>query len=150
MDTETTPAAVFLSWAPEVIADETGNWLSNGLCFATEVEAKGYNAGLLMRWTAVRDTREVPHTDPVKNTWGSQSRSVVPAANRHPKPALARVACLCRPNDTTHYGDQSRALVRLSCGNPAWPVPQPAAPQTHRSYSRRSRPAWRRSLPMCV
>ena len=69
MDTETTPAAPFPSWAPEVIADETGNWLPNGLRFATEVEAKGYNDGLFRRWTAVRDIRAEPHTDPVKNTW---------------------------------------------------------------------------------
>jgi hypothetical protein len=68
-DTGTTPAAPFLSWAPEVIADDTGNWLPNGLRFATGAEAKGYNAGLFLRWTAVRDTREGPHTDPVKNLW---------------------------------------------------------------------------------
>jgi hypothetical protein len=69
MGTETTPAAPFLSWAPEVIADETGNWLPNRLRFATEVEAKGHNDGLFLRWTAVRDTRAEPHTDPVRNTW---------------------------------------------------------------------------------
>jgi hypothetical protein len=68
-DTGPTPAAPFLSWAPEVIADETGNWLPNGLRFATKAEAKGYNDGLFLRWTAVRDTREVPHTDPVKTLW---------------------------------------------------------------------------------
>jgi hypothetical protein len=68
-DTGPTPAVPFLSWAPEVIADETGTWLPNGLRFATEAEARGYNDGLFLRWTAVRDTREVPHADPVKNLW---------------------------------------------------------------------------------
>lgn len=57
-----------MSWKPEVIADSTGQWYSNGLRFATEQEAKDYVADLAMRWTAVRDTRVVKSDDTVTHT----------------------------------------------------------------------------------
>ena len=53
------------SWAAEVIADETGKWLPNGLRFATPAEARDYVWNLSMRWSAVRDTRVVASDDPV-------------------------------------------------------------------------------------
>ena len=48
-----------MSFKPEVIADSSGNWSSNALRFATEEEAKIYADDLMMRWTAVQDTRVV-------------------------------------------------------------------------------------------
>ena len=54
-----------MSYAAEVIADDSGKWVGNGLRFATEEEAQAYATNLMMRWTAVRDTRVVPSSDPV-------------------------------------------------------------------------------------
>jgi hypothetical protein len=54
-----------MSYKGEVIADSSGKWSSNALCFATEGEAKLYIADLMMRWTAVRETRVVESDDPV-------------------------------------------------------------------------------------
>jgi hypothetical protein len=51
------------SYAAEVIADNSGKWVGNGLRFATEEEAQAYVTDLMMRWTAVRDTRVVPSAD---------------------------------------------------------------------------------------
>ena len=53
------------SYAPQVIADSTGNWCGNGLRFATKQEALDNVRNLEMRWTAVRDTRVVKSDDPV-------------------------------------------------------------------------------------
>ena len=54
-----------MSFKAEVIADGSGQWCSNGLRFATEQEAKIYVDDLMMRWTAVRDTRVVECGDPI-------------------------------------------------------------------------------------
>ena len=54
-----------MSFKAEVIADASGQWCSNGLRFATEQDAKIYVDDLMMRWTAVRDTRVVQCSDPV-------------------------------------------------------------------------------------
>ena len=54
-----------MSFKPEVIADSSGKWSSNALRFATEEEAKIYVDNLMMRWTAVRDTRVVEVSEPV-------------------------------------------------------------------------------------
>lgn len=53
------------SWAPEVIADSSGQWVGNQLRFATRAEAEAQVFDLSMRWTLVRDTRVVPSEDPV-------------------------------------------------------------------------------------
>jgi len=53
------------SYAAEVIADDSGKWVSNGLRFATAAEAKAYVMDLYSRWTAVRKYRVVPSLDPV-------------------------------------------------------------------------------------
>lgn len=53
------------SWKSEVIADSSGKWNGNALRFATEAEAKQYVGDLMMRWTAVRDTRVVESDEPV-------------------------------------------------------------------------------------
>ena len=54
-----------MSFKPEVLADNSGKWSSNALRFATEMEAKIYVDDLMMRWTAVRDTRVVGCEEPV-------------------------------------------------------------------------------------
>jgi hypothetical protein len=53
------------SWKAEVIADNSGQWVSNALRFATATEAERYVSDLAMRWTAVRQTRVVECDDPV-------------------------------------------------------------------------------------
>lgn len=53
------------SWKAEVIADNSGQWVSNALRFATRKEAEDYVFDLMMRWTLVRDTRVVESSDPV-------------------------------------------------------------------------------------
>ena len=53
------------SFAPEVIADNSGKWTGNALRFATEAEAQAWVRDLSMRWMLVRDTRVVPSDEPV-------------------------------------------------------------------------------------
>jgi hypothetical protein len=54
-----------MSYKAEVIADSSGEWVANGLRFATEAEARAYVDDLAGRWTAVRQTRVVACEDPV-------------------------------------------------------------------------------------
>jgi hypothetical protein len=54
-----------MSFKPEVQTDGTGKWYGNALRFATRAEAEAQVAALMMRWTAVRDTRVVESDDPV-------------------------------------------------------------------------------------
>lgn len=58
-----------MSWKPEVIADNTGNWVGNGLRFATQAEAQQNASDLAMRWTSVRDFRATESTDPVNYSY---------------------------------------------------------------------------------
>jgi len=51
------------SWTPEVIADESGRWLGNGLRFLTKEDAEAHAATLKTRWSAVRKTRVVPSAE---------------------------------------------------------------------------------------
>jgi len=53
------------SWAPEVIADDSGKWAGNGLRFATKGAAEAWAKDLSYRWFLVRETRAVPSNDPV-------------------------------------------------------------------------------------
>jgi hypothetical protein len=57
-----------MSFIPEVIADDSGQWVGNALRFATEAEAEAYVKALAWRWTLVRETRVVESTDPVTVT----------------------------------------------------------------------------------
>jgi hypothetical protein len=43
----------------EVIADSSGEWVSNQLRFATKELAEAYGSDLSCRWTAVREYRVV-------------------------------------------------------------------------------------------
>jgi hypothetical protein len=58
-----------MSWAPEVIADNSGKWCGNALRFATREEAEANVLNLAMRWTLVRETRVVESPDPVNYAW---------------------------------------------------------------------------------
>lgn len=53
------------SYKTEVIADNSGEWVGNGLRFATRQQAETYVADLAMRWTQVRETRVIETSDPV-------------------------------------------------------------------------------------
>jgi hypothetical protein len=53
------------SFAAEVIADNSGQWVGNMLRFATEAEAMDYAKDLYSRWTLVQKYRVVPSVDPV-------------------------------------------------------------------------------------
>jgi hypothetical protein len=54
-----------MSYAIEVIADNSGKWYGNGLRFASKDAAIRYGNDLAWRWTLVRDLRVVESTDPV-------------------------------------------------------------------------------------
>lgn len=60
------------SYAPEVVADNSGKWAGNGLRFATEEEAKKNVADLMSRWFLVTKTRVVESEDPVNYRWDDQ------------------------------------------------------------------------------
>jgi hypothetical protein len=51
------------SWKPEVLVE--GKWATNGLRFATEVEAYESAVQTQMRWWMVEDVRAAESTDPV-------------------------------------------------------------------------------------
>jgi hypothetical protein len=57
------------SFKAEVIADNSGEWCSNALRFATETEAKSYGKDLSGRWMAVRQWRVAESDEPVTCTW---------------------------------------------------------------------------------
>jgi hypothetical protein len=54
-----------MSYAPQVIADSTGQFAGNALRFATREEAEANVRDLQWRWAAVRETRVVESDDPV-------------------------------------------------------------------------------------
>ena len=58
-----------MSFKPEVIADASGKWADNGLCFATREEAEANAKALMNRWMLVTDYRAVESTDPVNYAW---------------------------------------------------------------------------------
>jgi hypothetical protein len=62
-------ATMIKSYKPEVIADSSGKWTSNGLRFATREEAEQNVVDLMMRWYAVRETRVVESDEPVNYTY---------------------------------------------------------------------------------
>ena len=59
------PRATCQSYAAEVIADGSGEWVGNALRFATREAALEYAKDLHSRWTAVREFRVVESSDPV-------------------------------------------------------------------------------------
>jgi hypothetical protein len=57
------------SYAPEVIADSSGEFYGNAVRFPTAEEAEAYVADLAMRWTLVTATRVVKSEDPPNYRW---------------------------------------------------------------------------------
>lgn len=57
------------SWKAEVLADSSGRYASNALRFATQAEAGSYAIDLFNRWSAVKNWRTVPTSDPVTYAW---------------------------------------------------------------------------------
>ena len=58
-----------MSYAPEVIADNSGKWCGNALRFATKEEAEANVRDLFSRWMLVKETRVVESSDPVNYAW---------------------------------------------------------------------------------
>lgn len=54
-----------MSFAAEVIADDSGKFCGNALRFATREEAELYSKDLMRRWLLVREYRVVESNDPV-------------------------------------------------------------------------------------
>jgi hypothetical protein len=61
-------------WKAEVIADASGKWESNGLCFATRDEAIDYGFNLSLRWSAVQDFRAREATKEEADAWIEKGR----------------------------------------------------------------------------
>lgn len=57
------------SFAPQVVADGSGNFCGNALRFATREEAEANVAALASRWWLVTDTRVVESDDPPRHTY---------------------------------------------------------------------------------
>lgn len=57
-----------MSWKAEVIADSSGQWVPNGLRFATKRQAEDYAKDLMWRWSLVREWRVVESEDPCNNS----------------------------------------------------------------------------------
>jgi hypothetical protein len=51
------------SYKVEVIADNSGQWVGNGMRYATEDAAREAGRSLAWRWTLVREWRVVPSDD---------------------------------------------------------------------------------------
>jgi len=51
------------SYAVEVIADASGEWVGNGVRYKTRAEAEDAAKDLASRWMLVTDYRAVPSTD---------------------------------------------------------------------------------------
>ena len=58
-----------MSYSSEVIADNTGKWVGNGLRFGTNAEAWAYGNDLARRWTMVRQTRVVESDAATNAIW---------------------------------------------------------------------------------
>jgi hypothetical protein len=67
-----------MSYRPEVIADNTGEWCGNGLRFATRKEAEENVYDLSMRWFAVRKTRVVESDEPANYTYHDGKLCAIP------------------------------------------------------------------------
>jgi hypothetical protein len=66
-----------MSYKPEVIADSSGKWVGNALCFATYDEAMANVQNLYSRWTAVREVRVIESCEPVNYKWTDKGLEAV-------------------------------------------------------------------------
>ena len=69
-----------MSFAPEVIADNSGKWAGNALRFATREEAEANVRDLMGRWMSVRETRVVESTDPINYRWNFETYRIEPVS----------------------------------------------------------------------
>ena len=67
-----------MSFKTEVIADSSGKWEQNSLCFATLAEAVAYGQDLAGRWMAVRQVRAVESADPVNYRFNTETYRAEP------------------------------------------------------------------------
>ena len=56
-----------MSWAVEVVADASGQWVGNGVRLATHEEADAYGRDLRARWALLRDARVVEREEPASH-----------------------------------------------------------------------------------
>ena len=66
-----------MSYAMEVIADDSGKWVGNSVRFADEDQATAYAKDLFSRWMAVRQTRVVESADPVNYRFDASGLTAV-------------------------------------------------------------------------
>jgi hypothetical protein len=57
-------AQTLLSFAVEVIADDSGTFVGNGVCLSSRGEADSYGQDLKARWRLVRQYRVVERNEP--------------------------------------------------------------------------------------
>jgi len=60
-----------MSYKVEMKADETGNWIPNGMTFASHDEAYEYGMDLWARWGAVTDMRVVESENKVNYSYAN-------------------------------------------------------------------------------
>jgi hypothetical protein len=58
-----------MAWVSEVIADGSGQWAGNQVCFATREEALAAGRNLMNRWTRVSDYCATEVDQPVNYRW---------------------------------------------------------------------------------
>jgi len=87
------------SYAPEVIADNSGKWCGNQLRFATRKEAEENVFDLSMRWTSVRETRVVESDEPVNYSYVDRKLRAV----EEPKPEPL-ICCICEQPIPIRHG----------------------------------------------
>jgi hypothetical protein len=71
-----------MSFSPEVQTDNTGKWYGNALRFATRAAAENNVTDLMMKWTAVRETRVVESALPVNYAYVDGKLKSVEQAER--------------------------------------------------------------------
>ena len=82
------------SYAPQVIADSTGEWCGNALRFATRKEAERQVSDLAFRWTSVRETRVIESDDPVNYQYVDRKlRAFIAEPEPESKPQLICSIC---------------------------------------------------------
>lgn len=58
----------------QVIADSSGQWVGNGLVFATVKEAQAYVRDLWSRWTLVQETRVIATDEEPTHFWSEDGK----------------------------------------------------------------------------
>jgi hypothetical protein len=102
----------------EVIADNSGRWVGNGLTFPTQSEAQSYANDLAMRWTLVRDWRVVEVATQARSlsTIAQEIRRDWKKVYFGAVPYLAALSSLDTIND--HYGaDDAKSVVLYFLSN---------------------------------